>query len=348
MNVLGIMSGSSLDGLDLAVCNFEMTGGKWKWEILAAETLPYNDYWMRQLRTAHSLSGLDLQYLHLEFGQFIGTEINSFLASSGLPVELIASHGHTVFHQPESSLTLQIGDPQAIATSTGTPSVGDFRKLDMLLGGQGAPLVPAGDEYLFGEYDYCLNLGGIANISYIQEGRRLARDICPVNLILNHLSAELDIPFDRGGDAGRSGNVCAGLLEKLDALPYYQQPGPASLGREWFESSFLTCFDGFRIPVTDALRTSYEHIARKISASIRKDASVLVSGGGTHNTFLIELISRYCGSKIIVPADRLVDFKEALVFAFLGMLRARGEINCFASVTGAARDSSCGVICQPG
>jgi anhydro-N-acetylmuramic acid kinase len=347
MNILGIMSGTSLDGLDLALCRFEGEERDWNWEIRTAETIPYNDYWIQQLRSAHGMSGMDLHYLHQEFGQFMAIESGSFLADAGWPVDLIASHGHTVFHQPESSFTLQIGDPQAIAVASGIRTVGDFRKLDILLGGQGAPLVPVGDEYLFGQYDYCLNLGGIANVSYRRDGKRLARDICPANLILNHLSTELDLPYDRNGDAGRSGNLCEGLLEKLDALPYYRMEGPASLGREWFESEFLACFDAFRIPVTDALRTSYEHIAGMISASLRENATVLVTGGGTHNAFLIELIRGQSGAEIIVPPDRVVDFKEALIFAFLGMLRIHGKINCFSSVTGAAKDSCCGVIYNP-
>jgi anhydro-N-acetylmuramic acid kinase len=341
------MSGTSLDGLDLAVCRFKGDENNWEWEILDAGTIPYSSYWVQQLRSAHGMSGMDLLYLHQEFGQFMAIEAGSFLANSGLAVELISTHGHTVFHQPESSFTLQIGDPQAIAAATGTRTVGDFRRLDMLLGGQGAPLVPAGDEYLFSHYDFCLNLGGIANISYRRNGNRLARDICPVNLILNHLSMELEMPYDRYGEAGRSGNLCKGLLEKLNALPYYHLEGPASLGREWFEAEFLACFNAYRIPVTDALRTSYEHIARMISAALQENASVLVTGGGTHNTFLIELIREYSGSEIIVPPDLLVDFKEALAFAFLGMLRSRGMINCFSSVTGAAKDSCCGVIYHP-
>ncbi len=347
MNVLGIMSGTSLDGLDLAVCSFDRKAGKWTWKILAAETIPYTDQWSGKLRAAPDLSGMDLQFLHHEYGQFIAEKAGDFLASYGLVADLIASHGHTVFHQPESSFTLQIGDPQVIAALTGTRTIGDFRKLDVLLGGQGAPLVPVGDEYLFWKYDYCLNLGGIANVSYNREGLRMARDICPANLILNHLSRELELPYDKNGEAGKSGYICDELLEMLNELPYYHKTGPASLGREWLESNFLPCIHGFRIPVTDTMRTVYEHIALQVSRSLEKDASVLVTGGGTHNKFLIGLIRDYSKSRIVIPEDLLVDFKEALVFAFLGLLREKNKINCFASVTGAARDSCCGVICNP-
>ena len=347
MNVLGIMSGTSLDGLDLAVCSFDREADQWSWKILAAETIQYPEKWIRMLKSAPGLSGMDLQFLHQEFGQYIGIESGAFLASAGLPVELIASHGHTVFHQPESFFTLQIGDPQSIATTTGIRTVGDFRKLDVLLGGQGAPLVPVGDEHLFSQYDYCLNLGGFANISYREGNKRLARDICPVNIILNHLSHELDMPYDKNGEAGRSGNICAGLLEKLDSLPYYHTKGPASLGREWFEAGFLPCFNGFSIPVTDAMRTVYEHIGIQISNALKKDASVLVTGGGAYNQYLTDLICQHSQSRFVIPESMLIDFKEAMIFAFLGLMRTMNEINCFASVTGAAKDSCCGVVFNP-
>jgi anhydro-N-acetylmuramic acid kinase len=226
-------------------------------------------------------------------------------------------------------------------------TIGDFRKLDVLLGGQGAPLVPIGDEYLFGQYDYCLNLGGIANISYRRQGQRLARDLCPANLVLNRMAGDLGMPFDRNGEAGMSGNLCPPLLEQLDSLDYYHSEGPASMGREWVESVFMPCIEGYCIPVTDAMRTVYEHIARQISHSLEPGASVLVTGGGTYNKFLISLIEEYSKSKFVIPDNQLIDFKEAVIFAFLGLLRLRNEINCLASVTGAAMDSCCGVIFQP-
>lgn len=347
MQILGIMSGTSLDGLDLAVCTFERNKGEWEWNILAAETIPYSQKWIRKLHTAPGLSGMDLQYLHQEFGQYIAIEAGSFLASTEFTVDLIASHGHTVFHRPESSFTMQIGDPQVIATVSGVKTVGDFRKMDMLLGGQGAPLVPVGDEYLFGEYDLCLNLGGIANVSFRKDGKRIARDICPVNLILNQFSRELGMPFDRDGKAGMSGEVCKPLLEKLESLPFYHQPGPASLGREWLESEFLPCFEMFSLPVTDRLRTVYEHIARLISPFLASGKTVLLTGGGALNTFLVEMIREQGRSRVILPEIQLIEFKEAMVFAFLGLLRELNEVNCFASVTGAARDSCCGMVCNP-
>ena len=218
MNILGIMSGTSLDGLDLAVCSFEEKAGIWTYRILHTGTIPYDEQWMRKLSAAPHISGLDLQLLHREYGHFIAHHALSAMSTSGIEVELIASHGHTVYHQPKISFTMQIGDPQVIAASTGIRTAGDFRQLDMLLGGQGAPLVPVGDELLFGEYTYCLNLGGFANISYNQGGRRLARDVCPANTVLNHFARDLGLRYDSEGKAACSGNLSREMFDRLNQL----------------------------------------------------------------------------------------------------------------------------------
>jgi anhydro-N-acetylmuramic acid kinase len=316
------------------------------YRIHAAETIPYPEDWIRKFQSAPHLSGIDLLYLHQEYGQWIADHASPFIESTGLKVDLIASHGHTVFHQPEAGFTMQAGDPQIIATSTGITTAGDFRKMDVLLGGQGAPLVPVGDHYLFGEYDYCLNLGGFANISYPAENNRCARDICPVNIILNQLAAELDMHYDRDGFAGRSGNVSETLLNQLNRIDYYHTAGPGSLGREWVENEFLPVISEFNLPVTDILRTVYEHISYQISRQIRRGAKVLLTGGGAYNLFLVEKIREISRGNIMLPSRDLIDFKEALIFAFLGLLRFHNRINCFASVTGASRDSCCGVLYQ--
>lgn len=343
-NILGIMSGTSLDGLDLTICSFWESGQKWIYRIHASETIPYTEDWIRRLNAAPHLSGLDLLNLHQEYGQFIANTAGNFIQTSGLNVDLISSHGHTVFHQPEVGFTMQAGDPQVIATETGITTAGDFRKMDVLLGGQGAPLVPVGDRYLFGEYDYCLNLGGFANISYQPDEQRLARDVCPVNIVLNQLAAELDLPYDRDGFAGRSGNLSETLLERLNSLAYYQTSGPGSLGREWVEEKFMPVIRDFNLPVTDILRTLYEHISFQIARQIRRGAKMLLTGGGTYNRFLVEKIREISRGNIIIPSTDLIEYKEALIFAFLGWLRLHEKINCFASVTGARRDSCCGVI----
>jgi len=344
MNILGIMSGTSLDGLDLTICSFWESGKKWIFRIHAAETIQYTEEWIRKLQSAPHLSGIDLLYLHQEYGQFIADNARFFIQSSGLKVDLISSHGHTVFHQPEAGFTMQAGDPQVIASLTGITTAGDFRKTDVLLGGQGAPLVTVGDQYLFGEYDFCLNLGGFANISYISDEKRLARDVCPVNIILNQLAGELDLPYDRNGFAGRSGNVSETLLGRLNSIGYYQTAGPGSLGREWLDYEFMPVIRDFNLPVTDILRTVYEHISLQIARQIRRGAKVLVTGGGAYNQFLVEKIREVSHGNIIIPSSDLIEYKEALIFAFLGLLRLHKRINCFASVTGASRDSCCGVI----
>ncbi len=344
MNILGVMSGTSLDGLDLTICSFQESGKKWIYHIHAAETIPYDEEWIRKLKAAPHLSGIDLIYLHQEYGQFIAHNASIFIQKSGLKVDLISSHGHTVFHQPEAGFTMQAGDPQVIATSTGITTAGDFRKTDVLLGGQGAPLVTVGDQYLFGEYDFCLNLGGFANISYMSEEKRLARDVCPVNIILNQLAGELELPYDRDGFAGRSGYVSDSLLRHLNSITYYQTEGPGSLGREWLENEFMPVIRDFNLPVTDILRTVYEHISIQLSRQIRRGAKVLVTGGGAYNQFLVEKIREASKGEIIIPSNELIEYKEALIFAFLGLLRSLERINCFASVTGASRDSCCGVI----
>jgi anhydro-N-acetylmuramic acid kinase len=347
MNILGIMSGTSLDGLDLAVCSFEEKSGCWSYEIKYSETVSYDETWKRKLGAAPHLSGPELQLLDLEYGEFIAVHALSAIGSGGLKTDLIASHGHTVFHQPEALLSFQLGNLQCLASQTGIPVVGDFRQKDVLLGGQGAPLVPVGDELLFGSYDYCLNLGGFANISFQDKRKRLARDLCPANIILNQLAEELDLPFDNEGKAGRSGSINKSLLDDLNRLEYYSQPGPGSLSREWLESEFLPILHGYRLPVTDVLRTLYEHISTQIAKQIKPRSRILLTGGGAYNTFLIERITLYSQSDVISPAPELVEFKEAMIFAFLGLLRTREQINCYASVTGAEKDSCCGVIYLP-
>ncbi|HEC43154.1 hypothetical protein LCGC14_2195490 [marine sediment metagenome] len=347
MIILGIMSGTSLDGLDLAICSFEEKTGIWAYHILHTETVPYDENWIRKLDSAPYLSGLDLQLLDLEYGKFISEQANAAVVSSGIEIELIASHGHTVFHQPEGGYTLQIGNPQVIAAVTGVQTVGNFRQLDMLYGGQGAPLVPVGDDLLFGEYEYCLNLGGFANISYKHRAKRFARDICPANIVLNRYARDLDLPFDNEGKAGRSGNICQPLYDRLNTLPYFSMEGPGSLAREWLESEFLPLIGEFMLPVTDTLRTLSEHIAFQVSRQIKPHSKILVTGGGAYNIFLLERISHHSQSEISSSSVELIEFKEAMVFAFLGLLKIRGEINCYSSVTGAEKDSCCGVLYTP-
>lgn len=347
-HALGLMSGTSLDGLDLVLATFTFRDDKWRWEILQAVTHPYPARWKKALEEAPGKDGVSLMLLHKEYGRYLAGEVSAFLRETPVSPAVIVSHGHTVYHQPDKGLTFQLGDGHPIAAATGLPVVWDLRSGDMALGGQGAPLVPAGDRLLFGEYDYCLNLGGFSNISCEQEDRRIAFDICPVNLAMQHITRPLGMDYDKDGEMGSKGTVDDRLLAELEGLDYYREAPPKSLGREWLEAVFLPVLDRHPLPPGDKLRTLYEHISRQICSGIRvtPGTKVLVTGGGARNTFLTGLLRNKCGDSIVIPDEQLVDYKEALIFAFLGVLRILGLPNTLASVTGARRDASSGVVTE--
>ncbi len=343
---LGIMSGTSLDGLDLALCRFSKSGKHWTYTIEKALTVPYTDEWFKRLAGASSLDALSFLLLHKEYGRYIGGQIKAFLPGGDTLPDLVASHGHTIFHTPSQGLTFQLGDGAVLAATCGITTVADFRSLDIALGGQGAPLVPIGDEMLFGSFDYCLNLGGFANISYRKESRRIAFDICPVNILINHLSLKLGLPFDKDGNTGRSGKVINPVLTALDSLPYYTVAPPKSLGREWLEQQVLPLVNHADYAMPDLLRTVYQHIAIQIAAHIVGNSTkkVLVTGGGSYNTFLLDQIKENTDCSLVIADDPIIQYKEALIFALLGVLRINNQINCLASVTGARQDSSSGIV----
>jgi len=348
--VIGLMSGTSLDGLDLAACEFNFKGGQWQYRIDYADTIKYTDELRSRLQAAIQLSDTRVSELDLEYGKWLGNEVNKFCTTHNYNPDFIASHGHTIFHQPDRGITLQIGNGKIIHELTGFPVINDFRSPDVAKGGQGAPLVPIGDELLFGNYRYCLNLGGIANISLNEHGNRIAYDICPANMALNHLAAKVGHPFDHNGGMARNGQLDKHLFSKMNQLEYYNQPFPKSLGLEWFVDNFLPLIDQDNPTLKDMLCTSAHHIAFQISQHLKKHTqesssdTLLITGGGAMNTFLMELIEQFTSVKIVVPNERIVNYKEALIFAFLGVLRMRNEINCLSSVTGASSDSSAGTI----
>jgi anhydro-N-acetylmuramic acid kinase len=338
------MSGTSLDGLDLVAAEFWQSAGKWKFEIISAKTISYPNDWRERLNSSPTLSGEKLIELHTKYGRFLGNETLQFIQEIGFQPDLIASHGHTVFHQPEMGFTFQIGNGADIAAITGITTVSDFRTGDVALGGQGAPLVPVGDKLLFSEFDFCLNLGGFANISYEDNNRRIAFDICPVNFILNHFAEKQGLQYDKNGELGRKGKINSALLKNLNQLDFYQKKPPKSLGREWVEQVFNQELNNFSISDSDKLRTVYEHIAQQIAQIAAGSGKMLVTGGGAFNAFLIELISNQTTVEIVVPTKEIVDFKEGLIFAFLGVLKINGQNNCLSSVTGAKQDSSTGMV----
>lgn len=347
---VGLMSGTSLDGLDICYCEFRFDE-KWEFEIKAAECIEYSDELKEKLGSAHLQSETELSILHFEFGQFIGEQTRTFLYSSNLPKpDLVCSHGHTVLHKPDKRITLQVGDGQEIANITGITCVNDFRSLDVSLGGQGAPLVPIGDELLFSEYDACLNLGGFSNISFTEDGERRAFDICPVNIVLNESANRLNHPFDINGEFAKSGKLNETLLDQLNGLDLYVKENRPSLAREWVESAVSPLLKGANLSEVDLLRTFVEHVAIQIARVIEAKVAggrVLITGGGAYNSFLMERMQDYSLADLIIPDKQTIEFKEALIFAFLGVLKSENEINVLRSVTGAKEDSCSGVIHQP-
>jgi len=347
--VIGLMSGTSLDGLDVAACTFKENKSGWDYSIDKAITVKYPAAWINKLSKAHELSGEDLIALDAEYGQYLGNVCSKFIALHKLNIDFIASHGHTIFHQPSKKFTYQLGNGNAIHALTGLPVVYDFRSLDVTLGGEGAPLVPAGDKFLFQEYDVCLNLGGIANLSMDVKNVRHAFDICFCNMGLNYLAAKAGKVIDEDGNMANDGEVNQPMLNRLNKIYASIREKRPSLGREGFEKQVRKLLDQENISVNDRLRTFTESIAFEIVQAIlpsRKHPSVLCTGGGTFNSFLISRMLHHCGddASLIIPEENVVKFKEALVFAFLGVLRVRGEMNCLKSVTHASRDTSSGVM----
>ncbi len=343
-NVIGLMSGTSLDGLDIAYCQFSKNSKNWNFKLLIAETLPYNEVWKNKLKNADKLNAVDLLLLNNEFGYYLGEKSIEFIENHNLQVDFISSHGHTVFHQPEKRLTYQIGNGDCISAVSKLAVICDFRTHDVALGGQGAPLVPIGDKLLFSEFDYCINLGGIANISFDNfDSMRIAYDICPFNIVLNYLSGLLGYDFDNEGRIAASGLIDKDLLQKLESLDYYEKPYPKSLGREWIEANVLPLIIKSEIRIEDKLKTFSEHIVYQLSKSTMANTSknVLVTGGGAYNNYIINKLREISSNKIVVPDENLVNFKEALIFAFLGVLKYESQVNCLQSVTGAEIDS-CG------
>lgn len=342
------MSGTSLDGLDIAFCRFTVDKNRWSYEILNAETKPYTEEWKSLFLTLENTDAHTFQQAHVDFGLYCGRVVSDFMIKYGIIADFVSSHGHTIFHQPERKLTVQIGSGSAIASACKMPVVCDFRSLDVALGGQGAPLVPVGDKLLFPDFDYCLNLGGFANISYEYENKRIAFDICPVNIVMNSICEKQGKPFDDKGQIAASGMVSPFLLNEFNQLPFYKLPphAPKSLGKEWVIDNIDPILNEFEIEENDLLRTFCEHAAIQIARTVssKKEGKLLITGGGTYNDFLIERLKELIPLQIIIPDRKTIEFKEALIFAFLGVLRIRNEVNSLKSVTGARQDSCGGAV----
>lgn len=344
-HAIGLMSGTSLDGLDICFAKFQKENAIWKFDILQAETLPYSLLWEEKLKDSIHITSEDLLALNSEYGYYLGEKVSQFIAKHCLQeIDLIASHGHTVFHQPKLRFTLQIGDGRGIKILNNIPVVYDFRSQDVLMGGNGAPLVPIGDELLFSEFDACLNIGGFSNISTRHEGKRIAFDICPVNIVLNKYTEVLQKKFDEDGNFARNGKVNEMILKSLNALPFYKENHPKSLGIEWVNQNIIPLLENETRE--NILATFTEHAADQIAKIFNHYhfKNVLFTGGGTYNSYLIERIKNKSSTEIIIPEPKLIDFKEALIFGFMGVLRMNNEVNVLSSATGSSADHSSGLI----
>lgn len=355
---IGIMSGSSLDGLDIAFVEFQENGGKWGYEFGQCDCYPYSTEWVEKLKTATSLNALDYQLLHVEYGHYIGEQVNKFIEENNLhyQVALISSHGHTTFHVPSKNMTAQLGDGASIAAETQLPVITDLRAVDLAFGGQGAPIVPVGEKWLLGDYDYFLNVGGIANISF-QSEPYIAFDICAANRVLNMLVNNIGREYDNKGEIAKSGKINVELLQKLNGLDYYKQSYPKSLANDFGTDTVYPIIINSASSAPDALRTYVEHIVTQIQLAISNGPAVnksttnsrqlLVTGGGAFNDFLIERLKgrlKELNIEVVVTDEKLIQYKEALIMAFMGVLRWRQEYNVISSVTGASRDSIGGAL----
>jgi anhydro-N-acetylmuramic acid kinase len=349
---VGLMSGTSLDGLDIALCSFNKSNNQY---LYTAETIEYSEIFINLLNNAKNLNGLELTKFDRQYGKYLGEQVNIFLNKySTYKIDFIASHGHTVFHNPADSYTLQIGSGAHIYAETMIPTICDFRSVDVALGGQGAPLVPIGDKFLFSQYNGCINLGGFANISLHSDNTIIAYDICATNIVMNELCKEINIKYDDGGNIARKGQMITTLYEELNALKFFNSKPPKSLGREWVEKYVFPIISKYQShSLEDRLHTFLQHVSTQIIRATNKPDSdkkqtYLVTGGGAYNHFLIELCNnKSINCAFIVPDKLTIEFKEALIFGFLGYLKLNNSVNTLKSVTGAKENSIGGALYGP-
>lgn len=342
---VGVMSGTSLDGLDLCYSKFTLVKNNWTFEILHSKTLEYENEWNSKLSNAVNLNAAELLSLNSEYGFYLGEKISEFISKNNIQnLDIISSHGHTVYHQPERKFTYQIGDGRAIKILNQFPVVYDFRSQDVLMGGNGAPLVPIGDEYLFSEFDSCMNLGGFSNISFKKNSERTAFDICPVNIVLNHFAQIIGHKFDNKGEIASLGKVNKTFLDQLNQLEFYTSNQPKSLGYEFVKAHILPLLTNESIE--NLICTFTEHAAIQIAKVLNENhlEKVLITGGGVYNDFLIKKIKEKTECEIIIPSKEIIEFKEALIFAFMGILKLRGENNILSSATGSFDDHCSGIL----
>jgi len=342
------MSGTSLDGIDMTYVNFQKNKF-WEYKILFAKTFKYDDLWKKKLECSQDLNSNELKILNEQYTKFLAYKINKFIEENSIKeIDFIGSHGHTIFHKPSAGYTFQIGNIQNLANYVGKTIICDFRIGDIMLGGQGAPLVPIGDLLLFKNHDTCLNLGGFSNISIKKNNKIIAYDICAVNTVFNFLSKKIKLEFDNEGSNARKGKLIKDLYDKLENLKYYSLNPPKSLGIEWVKSKVFPLLEHFSsYSVYDLMHTYLVHISKEIAKNLNQSNSVLITGGGAYNSFLIEQIRKHTKAELILPERLLIEYKEAIIFGFLGVLKFRKEINCLKSVTGSKKNHSSGKIFYP-
>jgi anhydro-N-acetylmuramic acid kinase len=356
---IGLMSGSSLDGLDIVFAELEESRGIWNYDFKAAKCIAYDAGRKQQLADAKNLDAYNYFLLHAEFGKFLAASVNSFIEENNLfhQVQLITSHGHTVFHAPQLGVTTQLGCGATLAALTGINVVCDLRNMDVALGGEGAPIVPLGEKLLFPGFDFYLNIGGIANISFHHDENFFAFDICAANRVLNMLAADAGKEYDEDGKMAAAGKITAVLLEQLNQQEYYRLPSPKSLSNNFGTEILYPLIQTFNINTNDALRTYAEHISMQIQLAVKNSIEengmnqsaykILITGGGALNGFLIELIKDKlsdAGVEVVIPQHNIIMYKEALIMGLLGVLRWREENTVLASVTGASRNSIGGAV----
>jgi len=353
-NIIGLMSGTSLDGLDLAYCQISEIDGVYKYTIAETKSVDYTPEMKSNLKNAIHLPALELLELNNTYGTWLGEQTKLFIEEKKLDIDFIASHGHTTHHQPQKGVTYQIGSGQHVANACNQIVINDFRANDVALGGQGAPLVPIGDMLFFKEYDFCLNLGGISNISFQKGEDRIAYDIGLANMLLNYITQKIDVAYDKNGDLARFGKLNQNLLHSLNDLEFYKLPYPKSIGYEWFLKEVTPLVDKTKDTIPNLLHTAVVHISNQITIQIRQNISkennkLLVTGGGALNSFLIDILKKELQNTatIVMPSKTVIEFKEALIFALMGVLRHQNKTNVLSSVTGAKKDSSSGVIFYP-
>ena len=410
--LIGAMSGTSLDGLDLCAAEFKRSGDRWTYRIRAFETVSYRGtHWPERLAAAYSDRGALRTQISLDFASWCQDQWLSFNARHHFAAHAVAHHGHTVEHDPSRGITVQIGHEALVFASSPIPVVGDFRSGSVARGGQGAPLVPLADRDLFADFAVCVNLGGFSNASWTDAGGlRRAGDLGPCNGLLNPLAGELGLDYDPEGQHAARGRVASSSLAtssmatssvatsslassslatsslanpqtsqqptsqsqpisanepisahlsqranepisaNLSQLNYYSAPFPKSLGREWMEREFWPVFNSARPQRTeDALATASAHIAWSIVHGLRTahapHGKALLSGGGARNAHLVRQLYQIAPEwQWTVAPDDILESKEALAFAYLGLLRLRNEPNVLASYAGGQNDGCDGTV----